>query len=451
MPPRKSEEPKYLSYRDLPSHLFNEQPVPAKFRDFCERQLIPRLKLTGYKQTTKSELAIVCIHNLVQTGMRGVVVGDSRDNGRVGVRLRIKVWDALVEAGLARVCKGSEYSAKQARYRATTKLLTPFKDWTLGELIDLNLKRNTKLRKPTDHALVVVRSGTKHPKTGKPLPAAKRKQPQPLPKTPPGLRRLLREREDAIERINRANLQHAWQAFNDEGRTFQPNVCLRQVHSGSVGRGARLYSFSSFNGQQLPKKLRRKILIDGEAVAELDFSGLATRALYHLGGMDPKGDVYRPRRVFPDFYKQAPSTRDAAKVRSFVKTATNVCWNVDSRRRAIGAVRKLLRDHQHYEFLSRLVFQVEETDPAGVVDRIVAVHPKLAPRFFSEVGIRLMSIDGAMMLDVLNCVVVQQNAPALGIHDSIVCRSSDVIVVRRAMINSYRRIFGFKPVITQVF
>jgi hypothetical protein len=448
---RKRPEPQRISHRLLQSHLFNEQPIPAKFREHCERQLIPRLKLKGYKQKEKRRVAIVCIHNLVQTGQRGVVVGDTRDTGKAGIKLRTEVWDALIAAGLATVCIGSEFSGMQSRYRATPKLLKAFAGWKLGELIDLDLKRNTKLKKPTDHALVVVKSGKKHPKTGKPLPKEKQKKAQRLPKTPPGLRRLLREHEDAIERINRANLQHAWQAFNDEGKTFQPNVVLRQIHTGSIGRGARLYSFSSFNGQQLPKRLRRQMLIDGEAVAELDFSGLATRALYHIQRIDPKGDVYRPEQVFPALYEDDPSTRDAARVRAFVKRVTNICWNVDSRKRAIAAVNNLLRTHPHHEFLCPLIYQVEGTDPAGVIDRIVEAHPEVSKRFFSEIGIRLMSIDGGMMLSILNRLVVKQGVPVLAIHDSIVCRKSDVKVVRGAMVEAYQLIFRFKPVITRVF
>ena len=43
------------------------------------------------------------------------------------------------------------------------------------------------------------------------------------------------------------------------------------------------------------------MLIDGEPSAELDYSGMATRMLYHRAHLDSDGDVYCPERVMPAY------------------------------------------------------------------------------------------------------------------------------------------------------
>ncbi len=73
----------------------------------------------------------------------------------------------------------------------------------------------------------------------------------------------------------------------------------------NFARGGRLYSRGAFGYQALSKKQRRRITVDGEPVAELDFSGYQPRLLYHRMGMDfPKEfDIYMPEMIFPAVYE----------------------------------------------------------------------------------------------------------------------------------------------------
>ena len=74
--------------------------------------------------------------------------------------------------------------------------------------------------------------------------------------------------EDDIEFINRVNLRYSWAAYKklDNGcqRVFQPNVCLKQVHSKKLLRYARLYTWDAASAQILSKSERRLIRIDRE-------------------------------------------------------------------------------------------------------------------------------------------------------------------------------------------
>jgi len=200
-------------------------------------------------------------------------------------------------------------------------------------------------------------------------------EPLPLP-SHPIVKHIFGVLEDELERINLSNLDHTWKAFvinpeTGQRHVFQPNVCLRQIHSDRLLRGARLYSWTGRDAQLLSKEQRKTILIDGEPVAELDYSGYATRMLYHLNDQDPHDDIYRPQLIFPRFWNAEdvePEERDA--VRGFIKKATNICWNVDSQSEANSSVGKLLVENIDREFLMDEVYETEGSNPKDIVDRI---------------------------------------------------------------------------------
>jgi hypothetical protein len=459
--PRKGRTPSEgrgnYEFRERRSYRFVSRVIPEEFRKFARERLLPTITLLGYRPAQKTELAIQALHNLVLTGQVGACVADSRDTGRPGVRLHTQVWDAIIEAGYAHLCLGSEVAGKVTRYAASDTLIDLFLGWKLAEILDLKLARNTRRREPTALALIILRTGTRDLTTGKKLPRGNRKKPLPLPRFPAQTLAVLRSLEDRIERVNWANLQHTWQAYyrdpeTGKRRIMQPNPCLRQIHCGRLGRAARLYSWSPLSGQSLPKEMRRSMRIDGERVAELDYSGHATRCLYHRRGINPpKGDVYRPEVILPRFHQAYErgyfTDEDKAVARNFIKKVTNVCWNVRSERDAVGSVWKLVKQD---EFLKRLVFCVEGTGPRGIVNRIRHAHPDLADDFFTEVGAELMTLDGELMLEILERFA-DAGRPALALHDAILVRRSDAAFGRRTMIDVYRQKMGFSPVVRRSF
>ena len=384
--------------------------------------------------------------------------------------------DLLTKAGFALLCKGSQQSGKVSRYRATTKLLQLRNLWRLRLLEDTHLARNTELSVPTSRALIVLHTGKIDLATGAPLTSSEQKQPVSFVKLiKPYVRRItgtgapnpqeidnwvqhLGDLEDVIEQINDSNASHEWRAYYVDEETskktyFEPNVKLRQIHVGKLFRATRLYSFGHLSGQNLSKAVRKGMTIDGERVAELDFSGYATRMLYHFGGTDPKGDVYRPELVLPKFYGFENASETKKRIaRDFIKRATNICWNVSSRGKANSAVGRLLADAEYGEaqFVRKLIYNVEETTPKGIIERIMKAHPKLEHRFFTEIGIHLMTTDGRIMLHML-FEFTKTETPVLAIHDSIVCKASDVDFVRKVMRKTYFKFLVFKPVLNRVY
>lgn len=460
--------------RELPSMVFQEQTIPDDFREFATERVLPQIPFAGYKLIEKKAIAIQCLHQLVRCGLVGKAVADSRQKTQPGVRLRAEVWDQIAAAGLASVCLGSEETGRTTRYYPTPKLLELKRCWELRFITDLDLARNSQVGPggaPVPLALVVLHSGKIDLGTGVLLPEEQRKVPihfldevqrlaqrgpdgEPDPRAVANGMRYWQAVEDVINRINDAATSHSWQATAVDpvsGRqwTFQPNPCLRQLHIGAFFRGARLYGWSDWAVQRLPRTVRQTIRIDGDPVAELDFSGMATRMLYHMAGHDPDPahDVYRPERILPQLYGFENMSADRRMlVRDFIKRATNICWNVAGRGAANSAVGHLLAEHGEDSFLRKAIYRVERTDPAGIVERIMAAHTPLADRFFTEAGMELMTADGKIMLGILN-EFAKAGRAATGIHDAVLCRAADAEFATETMADIYRRHLNFHPVI----
>jgi len=472
---------KNIFFRELESTKFYERTLTLEFRLFVENEIWPRLKPLhkGYKIKEKKDILAQIVHHLIGTGLTNKVVADSRGHNEKEARKRIPIWDILEKKKFCRSCNGSEMSQRITRYRASSRLLDLREKWELTLLEDLDLKRNTGNIEPTSHALVVLYRGKVDWMTGQTLSDEQKKKPQSILKRieatcqrdkynvaepdPQAIKNgmdYFRNLENAINDINEENLSHSWVAYtlnSDTGNqiAFPPNVCLRQIHSGKLFRGTRLYSWGCLSGQGISKEQRRTIQIDGEPATEIDSHCHAIRLAYHLSGIDERGDVYWSEKVFPHYFSfKNISSENRKVVRGFVKIVTNIALNVKSKNIARGAIYKKLQDIDNKErsFLKKLIFQTENTNLNGILERIVKAHPKkVSKRFFTEYGLELMRIDGLIMLHTLTKFVVKDRRPALAIHDSLVIKVSDVAKAKKVFSKTYHKFAGFNPVLKRKF
>lgn len=187
--------------------------------------------------------------------------------------------------------------------------------------------------------------------------------------------------------------------------------------------------------------------------------------LYHLfAHEDPgPGDVYRPQLVFPRFYAEERPDDERKAIRDLVKGATNRCLNVKSKAAAIKSVGILLHDQENQDRgFQQKAIQYEGSSPAVIVERIIKAHdhPKLRRWFFSQVpslegtiwttGDMLTLFDGMIMLRILG-TFADAGKPALGIHDSVVCKASDSLFCKATMRDAYRSLVDFRPKIKREF
>ncbi|HWL08805.1 MAG TPA: hypothetical protein VNQ76_10390 [Planctomicrobium sp.] len=103
-------EHKRYYLREKKSHIFQERFIVNDFREFFNQKVLKLLKLRGNKIAEQQELALQIVYSLVLAGLPRHVVSDTRDTGTSGVRQRVRIWDAVIEAGLAIKCLGSQES-----------------------------------------------------------------------------------------------------------------------------------------------------------------------------------------------------------------------------------------------------------------------------------------------------------------------------------------------------
>jgi hypothetical protein len=422
------------------------KPGYAQFVEFAERDLIPLLPIEGNKRQKKRELLCDMLHQLMQTGIRGMLIRDTRDSSKPGVEFRVKLWDLLVAEGWCHKYRGSRADRIWTRYESTSKLHQYFPRceelWRSAPL-----ERNS--RSP-DHliadAVVYGHSGKRDMQTGIRLPKSEWKTPLPFPMKGDPEYDYLCLLEDSVISINQHNEMHDWKVQLSPGVWISPEVSLRQIHIGNWNRGLRLYTSGVLSAQSLKKPIRRTMTIDCEETIELDFSSMVPRMAYHSVGIDAYGDIYRLHEVFPLLRSFAPDDKAFFSfVRSVLKKAMNTMFNVLGRKEAKRAVAFNCRRYLSHDRYRYFFSEVELLCFSELVDRIAKVHPEICHLFRYTTGIEMMTSEALIMLLSL-MDITSTGRPALGIHDSIVCKISDAEFVESVMIKNYAwRFPGFKP------
>ncbi len=182
--------------------------------------------------------------------------------------------------------------------------------------------------------------------------------------------------------------------------------------------------------QSMKKERRKHIRINGEAVADLDYSSMFTRLAYaHLRLTPPPGDLY----VIPGL----EGHRDG------IKLAMN-CFLFDEHRR-----RQWPSDMNHnYET------DAEPTDDDADADKIppgwtvgktkkaiLRVHPDLEGAWGRGLGYRLMWQESEILIMVLSSLM-EQDIPALGLHDGLLVPASKAEIALRAMRRAANAVVG---------
>lgn len=446
---------KCTHFREYKSVLYNEPKIPKSFKLFFKSRILPLIELDGYKLAQKQKIVLYCIHNLAIAKLRNKSVADNRNNSTNS--LRIAIWDVIVKARLCRVCIGDELTGYVSRYRATGKLVKLLRLFEEGSYIDLRLDCNTKRKRPTKDAYLFLHSGTRDITTGKRLPKEQRKQIMSLIDLPSNILRYLKEREDQLRECNRINGEYTWSVKCPKTKrsqlSYEPNYCLKESHSGRIGRYTRHIGWSNISIQQLSKKERKRILIDDESATELDYGQFDIRRHYHFQGIDPTGDAYKPELILPRWYSSGAATKKKKRiVRKFLKRSTNVLLNVSSEPQGIRAIGNVLHkcSKKQKRLLWEIFFDYEdlyENAPTQLAERILRVHADIELVFCNDFFGPLMMSLGAEMMFEIRRKFAKKNKPCYCIHDAILCRKSDRRFARKMMKKIYRKWVpcGFDP------
>jgi hypothetical protein len=187
-----------------------------------------------------------------------------------------------------------------------------------------------------------------------------------------------------------------------------PGNPLRRIYGrGSFSMGGRAYGW----WQNIPKGARAQMTINGESVAEADYSAMHATMLYNRVGIRFVGDPYDI-----DGYE-----------RSEVKHGFNIAINAKNRWAAIGALAREIGKSKKY--------------CAELLKAILHKHKAIERYFCSDVGMKLMNADSQLILSALRAVN-RAGEIALPVHDALVIPARIADFAAGKMVESFEQVFG---------
>lgn len=421
--------------RSLPIHPVR---VGSGVIRYVETELLPRVDLGRKHRNARRLLEQMMAIQLVAE-QAGRVLACSCDNSDSGARTRTKLLNQLVTLGVLIHQKGSENSGMVSRYAFSRQGYRIASQYVrqVTDAINVDVKPTKKVRPDMldlEMAPVVLRNEHKLAVQFKRTMAIK-------------------DLERRITEINRQNLLHTYifsRQLSQANRLQQAITNVRAIFNRDFKHGGRLYSFTINGYTSLKKQDRRTMLIDGEPIAEFDFSGHHPRMLYHLQGLDPQGDVYRTQIILPEIKGDSgPKTREKRKsgLRRAVKHALLIVLNSLSRRGAAIALDQWLSLEKQTAIKTQL--QALGITASCLVNRTLQAHAPIRHHFFTNIGLTIQaSHELPLMLNILE-TIQQSGGPALSMHDGVICKKCDLAITQAAMSDCYRSMFGFLPVITR--
>ena len=192
-------------------------------------------------------------------------------------------------------------------------------------------------------------------------------------------------------------------------------INLQSVFTEDWEHGGRLYATctdgNGFTYQTLRKNERKTIEINGEATVEPDFHCLHINLAYNLNGKELVGDAY-----------------DFVPDRKFAKKVILISLNCTSREQAINAILANSYVKNKYNYL----------DVEFAITRMLYRHSEISHLFFTDdnLGLTLQNADSELMLSILERAK-SMNIPVIPVHDSCICRESDISTVINIMRTCY--------------
>jgi hypothetical protein len=209
------------------------------------------------------------------------------------------------------------------------------------------------------------------------------------------------------------------------------NLAVRRIFNETFDYGGRFFVGGQRNYQRFTKELRHRIRINGEPTVEPDFKCHHIRILYHLLGIDFRGDAY----FFCDGDK---------RFREVMKQAVLRIINTRSRSGASNSVNKLLTELRSEP---EGAYIPDEWTGPYLVGSFIKNHPRLVEMLWRGerlVGLTLQNKDSQIMEGIIARHVLE-GVPLLCLHDSVRVPERNKELTKEIMFEEYRAVMGFEP------
>ena len=234
--------------------------------------------------------------------------------------------------------------------------------------------------------------------------------------------------------------------FYDKNGKLIAEPFLRRIFNTSFEMGGRYYTQMGVIQTMAPED-RLKIAVDGRKCCEVDAVALHPSILATRAGINVDYDPYDfevPAEIDYEAiekYKIKYGRNQYDPVRNLNKIAVLLAFNNKTRGAALQSISRKLRDDANLPEKDRMYFGVNFIDINQLYANMANRNLAISESFGSNAGAFLQWLDSAWMERVLG-YMIQQNIPAIPVHDSIVCPEDCADIVVKAMTLAYEQSFG---------
>lgn len=196
---------------------------------------------------------------------------------------------------------------------------------------------------------------------------------------------------------------------------FNRKKLKRVFNNNSFKDGGRFY-----HGwwQEIPKRYRKYITIDGKRTVEVDYSSIHFRILYAEQGVDIGDDD-------PYVVEGYEGRRDQVKI------VLNIILNAETKDKAIAAIHK------------NKSLNIDKDSAIELYKKLEDRHPKIKQYFGSGRGVKLQYVDARIAEQVM-LNLAKSHIVCLPVHDSFIVRLSHQIDLKEEMDKAFEEIAGVK-------
>ena len=201
---------------------------------------------------------------------------------------------------------------------------------------------------------------------------------------------------------------------------FANRTYTRRFVKSNLKLGGRFYGPY---WQNLPKRYRKLIKINGKEVVELDYNAMHLHLLYS-----------KINKSLYDYYSFAEEPYTALGYdRKIVKFAFTACINENCTRKNVNQV-------LGQRVSKALPDLFERGLPYGkIIDALADNHPQIGSMFYSEIGHEIAYME-SRVTDYIVTVLTKHRIPTLSIHDSFIVGKAKVSFLRIIMQEAFTKL-----------
>ena len=348
-----------------------------------------------------------------------------------GYEAIIKSIDMLVDEGYLNICLGGAFVYKNhTDSKGELKKIAVGRTSTIIEptetMIDL-LKGANIVFDLENYNMVVLRDDEK--------------ESVPFALTPS-----LRKTKKMLLAYNKYLLEHT---FCDENGEVIGEPLIKRIYNNDFEHNGRFYTESGLI-QTMPQQSRKKILIDGSPVTELDISAMHPTIAYSMLDCDLNFDPYNfklvcdtDEKAIKDF-KKSSGDLDYNPHRNLRKLIVLLAFTTSTKESLTFAIAKKLGDDKKLaktaDFKQCSFYGLSNVVVSKCVDTMLELHSSIRLLMFKP-DICFQHKDSLFMQELLT-LCVEHSLAVVPIHDSVVCKVEDKVIVEELMRKAFKIAFN---------